>query len=302
VERVKNLKQLAFVLSIASLAWLASGCEAFKTDSSRWMSPDKVIKAPKDTPPLRAIRKTLGTNDINDELIPGSIPPRKEDCYYSDADYVVGPGDILDISILDLFNEGVETTLRRQVSESGYIALPLLSKRILAEGKNKETLKNSIKEAYKPDILKDATVSVTILAQRQSTFSINGSVAKIGQYNIVRRDMRMLEALALCGGATQPNIRYIYVIRQNPPFRERSMENGDSTSTTAEAPLPKIPTEKPVEKPIEKPVEKPVEKPAKKPVEYTYQDQLYRRKAQTFLGSVNATHRKTRREACRKAC
>ena len=34
--------------------------------------------------------------------------------------------DILDISILDLLENGVETVLRRQVTTSGYIDLPLL--------------------------------------------------------------------------------------------------------------------------------------------------------------------------------
>jgi len=198
-----------------------SGCggfvEGWKTDGSRWLSPDKVVKAPEGPAPVRAIDKNIGVADQDAERIAGSSLPRHGDFEYSAEDYQIGPGDIVDISILDLFNEGLETVLRRQVTESGYIDLPLLPDRVLAQDRTQEQLKEDIIQAYSPDILVNPTVSVTIIAQRQNTFSVLGSVQRTGQYNVVSRSMRLLEALALAGGITQSNIDYIYVIRQQPP-------------------------------------------------------------------------------------
>jgi protein involved in polysaccharide export with SLBB domain len=76
-----------------------------------------------------------------------------------------------------------------------------------------EEFKELIIDAYSPEILRDPTVSVTIAAQRQNTFSILGAVNRPGTYNVLRKDMRLLEALAMAGGISQSNIRYIYVIR-----------------------------------------------------------------------------------------
>ena len=82
-----------------------------------------------------------------------------------------------------------------------------------------EQLRNAIVESYRPDILRQPIVSVTIAAQRQSVYSVLGAVANPGRYPIVRKDMRLLEAMSSSGGVTQANIRYIYVIRQAPAIR-----------------------------------------------------------------------------------
>ena len=235
------------VLAIAgALSTVGCSLDGFKTDRSRWLSPDKVIKAPEGPAPVRAIDRNIGVADQDRDRIAGSTLPRVGDFEYSAEDYKIGPGDILDISILDLFHEGLETVLRRQVTESGNIDLPLLKDLVKAENKTQEELKKAIIDDYEPDVLRDPTVSVTIIAQRQNTFSILGSVARTGQYNVVRRSMRVLEALALAGGITQSNIQYIYVIRQRPP-RVRAPKKPakdakkPSDDKTKPAPLPKIP-------------------------------------------------------------
>jgi len=226
------------------------GCGGWKTDQTRWLSPDRVIKSPDGPAPVRAIDRNIGVADQDRERIAGSMPPRPADFEYSAADYRIGPGDILDVSILDLFNDGLETVLRRQVTESGFMDLPLLDNRVLVQGKTQEELKDDIIDEYTPDILIDPTVSVTIIAQRQNTFSILGAVARTGQYNVVRRSMRLLEALALAGGITQSNIEYLYVIRQAPPKRRapKKPAKGAESRPAAQgdtAPLPKIPDDKP---------------------------------------------------------
>ncbi len=243
VKRETVLRLLALG-SLVGAALCTGGCDFMKTDSSRLMDPSRVLKAPNRGMPVMNIRGKISAVDMDSERVPGATSPREGDWQYSDADYVIGPGDIVAISILDLYTEGLETVLQRQVSESGYIDLPLLTSRIQAEKLNKEGLKEAIIRAYSPDILREAVVSITILAQRKSTFSILGAVGRTGQYNIVRRDMRLLEAIALAGGIFQSNIRYIYVIRQTPPMRSRESKAkpaaAETTTSTAPSKVPAV--------------------------------------------------------------
>ena len=204
----------------------ACGCEfvgdIFKTGEHRFLDPSKVVFSPADESPVRLIYSAVGEADPTEELPPNATLPRLEDLVYEDRDYVIGPNDVLDVSILDLLESGLETTLRRQVTISGYIDLPLLPDRIKAEGYTKDELTEIIKRAYSPHILRDPTVAVTVAAQRQNTFSILGAVAAPGTYTIPRKDLRLLGALALARGVTQANIRHILVIRHAPAIRRKT--------------------------------------------------------------------------------
>jgi protein involved in polysaccharide export with SLBB domain len=220
-----------------------SGCQgisdkiskALETDKYRFLDASKII-APQDGSPVTPIYSNSGDADITEELPPNATLPTPEDLTYSDRDYIIGPTDILDISILDLLENGIETVLRRQVTTSGHIDLPLLPDKIEVQGKNKEQLTEIIWTAYSKDILRNPIVAVTIAAKRQSTYSIIGAVAGPGTYQIERRDLRLLNALASARGVTQQNIRYIYVIRPKPAKVIRSAKT--TTGGTGKAVMP----------------------------------------------------------------
>jgi protein involved in polysaccharide export with SLBB domain len=173
------------------------------------------------------------------ERIPNSQLPSPEDLQYSDQDYLIGPSDILRISVMDLFIEGQEATLEKLVSQSGYVDLPLLEQRVKAGGLTQEQVAEAIKKAYQPDILRDATVSVAVIQPRQNIFSILGAVNRPGTYGIARSEFTLLEALALAGDVSQPNIEWIYVFRN----QSRQPKPQEKKSAADELPaLPKIPT------------------------------------------------------------
>jgi protein involved in polysaccharide export with SLBB domain len=157
--------------------------------------------------------------DPADEILPNATPPTREDLIVTEKDYVIGPNDVLEIRILDLFVQGQEIPLQRQVSETGFIRLPLIPELVRASGYTKELLREKIADFYDPDILIDPTISIATLVRHQNTFSIVGAIQRTGTYSILRPDMRLLEALALAGGIYQPTIRYIYVLRQQPSVR-----------------------------------------------------------------------------------
>ncbi|MCP4376551.1 MAG: hypothetical protein GY794_10320, partial [bacterium] len=218
------MKQICLKTVVLTAMVLVSGCariqkdlgEMFATDTWRFMDPSKTI-APQEGEVVKPIYSSSSDADITEELPPNATPPTAADLTYSDRDYLIGPTDILDVSILDLLENGIETVLRREVTASGYIDLPLLPDRVKAEGKSKEQLTELVKEMYvSGSILKSPTVAVTVAARRQSTCSVLGAVTAPGTYQIDRKDMRLLNILAAARGITQQNIKYLYVIRPAP--------------------------------------------------------------------------------------
>ena len=171
-----------------------------------FLAPSQTIEAPRE-PEVRWVDDAISELDHSSDVYPSAVKPTKEDWVYVDEDYKIGASDILDLSIEDLRLEGMDTLLRRQVSDSGYLDLPQLDDRIKAEDLTQMELVDAVKKAYdKAGILRDPTVSVTILERRQQTFSVLGAALRPGTYNLVRRDMRLLDALALAGGISQSNI------------------------------------------------------------------------------------------------
>ena len=249
--RVSKLACVLGLLGGAALSLAAAGCAAVsdytKTDKYRFLSPDKVILPPQRSP-INPILSSVSLVDQTQELVPNASFPKEGDWEYTDKDYVIGPTDVVDITILDLLYEGQSYVTREEVSASGYITLPLLPEKIKAEGLTKDELKEAIIRAYSPDILRDPVVSVAVAAARQSTFYILGAVARPAQYYIARKDMRLLEALATAGGEMQMNIPYIYVIRPAPAIR-KPVGTGIETTKPGTMPteLPPLPEELPGE-------------------------------------------------------
>jgi len=210
-------------------------------DEFRWFNPSKVVAKPARSP-IVPILPSASWADETYEVLPNSQPPTEEDYVYKDTDYILGPTDVVAIAIMDLYNDGMETVLNREVSESGRIDLPLLEERLLAEGLTQDGLKEAIKEVYRQNILHDPQVSVTILAKRNNTFSIIGA-GRTGTYSLARKDMRLLEALALAGGVPNPNITHLYVIRPKPAMRDPNVSRTERPRGKSAADLPDLPPE-----------------------------------------------------------
>lgn len=196
------------MLVVLSTAGCNNGFWTPGTES--WFDPSAVIKR-NDT--INAVYESIGVTDKSEEIYPNATQPTYEDLLPSNEDYVMGPTDILRISIMDLFAEGLETNLERQVSNSGFIDLPQIPN-VKAGGRTQDQLIAAIKQSYqKAGILNNPVVSVLVAVPRQNVVSVLGAVQRPGTYPIPRKDFTLLEALAMVSDVSQPGIEWIYVIR-----------------------------------------------------------------------------------------
>jgi len=124
-----------------------------------------------------------------------------------DADYRLGPGDKLNVTVLGAQDLSGEFT----VGDTGTISAPLIGE-IKAAGLARAQLEQAIADTLARNVVKNPKVSVSIAAYRP--FYIFGEVAKSGAYPYAS-GMRVLSAIALAGGYTyRAEEHYVIVTRR----------------------------------------------------------------------------------------
>ena len=188
------------------IALLLTGC------GDKFWDPTQVGRF-RPVPAVNVILDSLGVAEETPAAWETGEEPRPVDVIAYDTDYVFGPGDIVAISIFELFNEGTMYTAQLVVTETGKISIPDVGV-IEAAGLTESQLEEEIKQILSPNIIKEPSVVVTLLQSQSKLFSILGSgVPKPGRYEIPRYDYRLTDALATAGGISQFNISYVYVSR-----------------------------------------------------------------------------------------
>ena len=134
-------------------------------------------------------------------------PPVADGC---PLNYVIGPGDVLDIAVWD----NAEITRTVPVRPDGKISLPVLND-VMAAGftpmQLRETLTNALAE-YIPR----AAVSVLVREVHSFKVAVIGEVKTAGRYELHER-ATVLDVLAMAGGLTEYAARgRIVVLRQEP--------------------------------------------------------------------------------------
>jgi len=162
--------------------------------------------------------------------------PSPEDLRVIPRDYVIGPGDTVDISIFELLAEGMESVFRRQVSETGYVTIPILGSVKIA-GLTARQAEEHLADLLSPDILREPRVSVLVVEQRHQTYDMLGGFGAPGTYAIPRPDFRLLDAIAMARDV-QPGVETIYVIRSyNEQQAEASQQQpGASAEQSGKSP------------------------------------------------------------------
>ena len=169
------------------------------------------------TPVVLPILDQLDVIDEPTSTVEGLSQVQPEDLIPIIHEYVIGPGDIVTITIFELINPNQESVYTRRVNELGLIRLPIVGS-LKVEGVTPSRLEQQIVDQLDTKgILKNATVSVLVQESRQNTYSVIGeprlSGTAIGTYVIPKNDFRLMDAMALARGVSG-SIKKIYVIRQ----------------------------------------------------------------------------------------
>lgn len=201
-----------FALLLAAIALpLLAGCEM---DS--FMDPS-VAGRWERTPVVLPILDRLDVVDEPSGLLDGLTQVRREDLMPDVSEYIIGPGDLITVSIFELIVPNIESVQTRRINELGIVRLPVVGAIQAANYTPSELERRIAKVLDEKDQLKDATVSVIVQEGRQRTYSIIGEPrvagTAIGTYTIPRADFRILEAVALARGVPA-EVQRLYVIRQ----------------------------------------------------------------------------------------
>jgi polysaccharide biosynthesis/export protein len=147
--------------------------------------------------------------------------------------YMIGVGDIINIRIA----EEDDVSGRYQVSESGDVKIPLLSKPIHADGLTTFDFSSHLAEELKTqDILKDPYVTVFIERGMTQNVTVSGPVARPGIYPI-ERPTRLVDVLSMSGGLA-PNAGQAITITHGSADPKQTLGSGPSGASAQKSASP----------------------------------------------------------------
>ncbi len=191
---------------IGALALCLAGC------SNKILDPTQIGRF-RPTPAVNVILDSLGVAEEAAPAWENAQEPRPKDIVAVKGDYTLRAGDLVRVSIFELYQDGATVLNDYLVSETGKLSIPVVGV-VQAAGLTETQLEQEITQILSPNILKEPSITVTLLNSQQRTFSILGNgIPQPGRYPIPRYDFRLTDALAMAQGPNQFNVSYIYVSR-----------------------------------------------------------------------------------------
>lgn len=202
-----NTRKAGILVAAVLGLWISgAGCD------NKFWDPSQVGRF-RPTPAVNVILDSLGVAEERPVPWESAEEPRPADVVPVQGDYVLTQGDIVRVAIFELYAEGQMVTNEHMVNETGRISIPDVGVLQVA-GLTETELEEQIKQVLSPNILKNPSVSVTMLSSQQRTFSVIGDgVDAPGRHVIPRHDFRLTDALALARGPRQFNVSNIYISR-----------------------------------------------------------------------------------------
>ena len=146
-------------------------------------------------------------------------------------DYVIGPGDLLNIVVFDV----PELSREVRVSQTGTVGIPLVPVRLHVTGLTETQTEQKITEVLEANgLVTHADVSVSVKEHKSKPITIVGAVPHPMVYE-ADRPVTLLEALAQAGGISSDAGDTIIVSR---PSQDAVPEAGEPPEIGTEQPLP----------------------------------------------------------------
>ncbi|GAH35889.1 unnamed protein product, partial [marine sediment metagenome] len=187
----------------------SSGC------GNKFFDPTQVGRF-RPVPAVNVILNSLGVAEEAPVAWEQAQEPLPIDTVAVESDYVFMAGDVINIAIFELLQDGIQFVNNYVVKETGRISIPEVGV-IEAAGLTETQLEEKIRQILSPgmkNLLKNPSVIVTLAGSQQRMYSVLGDGVPLpGRYPIPRYDFRLTAALATAGSPRQFNVSYIYVSR-----------------------------------------------------------------------------------------
>jgi polysaccharide biosynthesis/export protein len=203
-SRKKGLQTIVLIC----LGMLLVGC------SDDILDPSQIGRF-RPVPVINVILDSLGVADEPKARYAEAEDPRPEDVLEYEKDYRFGIGDVVRISIYELYREGVADIRDYTVTETGKISVPEVGL-IGAAGLTENQLEEEIVAVLSPTVLVEPSVTVSLTESRSRVFSVSGGGVDrpVGRAALPRYPMRLREALDIAGGVGEFNVTNIYIARE----------------------------------------------------------------------------------------
>ncbi len=200
------------VFTLAGMAATVAALAGCETDSfidpsitGRWEQTPTVV------PVLDRLAAVEGP--VNQGIERSQIKP--EDLIPEIEAYRLGPGDLVEVEIQDLFGDQRPERFEREIDARGFLEVPQIPP-VYVDNATAEAAQQRIAQSLRDaKILENANVTVVVRTRRRLTYNVLGGVGQPGVYQIRRPDYRLLEALSEAGRFAE-TVEYVYVIRQIP--------------------------------------------------------------------------------------
>jgi len=129
------------------------------------------------------------------------------------SDYLLGPGDILEVTVAGLYPGAEVRPLQVQVMGNGEINLPLVGA-VNVEKANLAWARQRITQAYANGFLKSPAVNVALMQKSTISVLVLGQVANAGVHELPKYENDVGHAVAAAGGLTRDAAEMIEVHRR----------------------------------------------------------------------------------------
>ena len=130
-------------------------------------------------------------------------------------DYILGPSDILEVTVQGLYPGAETRPVRVQVMANGDVHLPLVGP-VHVGGMNLVQAQSAITKTYADGFIRDSRVNVFLVEKSTISVVVLGEVNAPGVYRLPKYENDVAHALAMAGGLSEDAAMAIEVHRRLP--------------------------------------------------------------------------------------